>query len=227
MGSKNHLSAVFGMVFTVAAAAILGTLSAPTIAGSLASTPTSGQSNGQSANPWSALTIQDAWEVESYKELKDATAAANATILGTVRDVALGEQFVETEGPEVLRSYLITLTVNVDQALTGKIEGGGTTVRVEFGPFDGTDVNLADFQSLVGEQSVYLLRRKGSALEGRWARDPEQLADNVYRVVTFEGLLDENEDGTVEAPLTNDPGFSKDVEGDPFDALVRRVDAQG
>lgn len=222
MVSMNKTRSAAATLGTVIAAGLLGTLAAGALAGNIdESTPAA------PTNPWSVLSFAAGYEVESYAQLEGATRSATVSVLGTVTDVALGRQFVETDGREEMRSQMVTLVVSVDQVLTGQVKDGSQTVQVEFGPFDQGDLDLAKFEALIGEQSVYLLRQKGTGIPGRTGVDKQEVARNVYRVINSQGLLDEDTEGTVDAPVAEGAGFGQELEGMTFSKLVDEIDKLG
>ncbi|GAA4364888.1 hypothetical protein [Nocardioides caricicola] len=181
-------------------------------------------------DPWSLLAVEGV-ESERYASLDSMVDSGNVSILGTVRSVSAGRAYSDSEDGETQTLQLVDVEVAVDDVLAGSPTG--TLVTVEFGPYplEDLDTSIAGLQALLGEQSVYVLRRKGSGAptEGV-APDRAEYARGVYRTVSSQGLLDD-QDGTTTAPLADihlqENAFLSDLVDRPFDEAVAAVDHAG
>lgn len=217
-------------VAIIAAAGLLGTSAGQALAGQSAGprdAPVEGVISSGADNPWSQLRYEGSYEVETYDGLGGTVRSASVSVLGTVSDVRPGEVLIDSDGTEEMRYQSVVVSVSVDEVLSGAIGADSASIDVEFGPYAEEDLAENNFDELVGQQSIYLLRLKGEGVprEGI-AENPELMQRSVYRVVNSTGLLDDA-DGSVEAPLAEEEGFVADLEGEPFEEVVEEVDAQG
>lgn len=215
-------------VTIAAAAAVLGTAAGPALVGQpQAAAPNDSTPALAAANPWSKFSYEGAFEVEKYDGLRGTVRSATVSVLGTVTDVRPGEVLVDSDGKEEMRYQSVVVNVAVDAVLSGTVTDGTSSVDVEFGPFAEEDLASTSFDDLIGQQSIFLLRLKGSSVESEGIiADPSQMKRNMYRVVNSTGLLDDV-GGVVEAPLADGYGFVADLEGQPFDETVAKVDDAG
>ena len=215
-------------VTITAAAAVLGTVAGQALVGQPhAAAPKDSTFAVAAANPWSKFSYEGAYEVEKYDGLRGTVRSANVSVLGTVTDAQPGDVLVDSDGKEEMRYRSVVVSIAVDRVLSGTVTDGTSSVSVEFGPFAEEDLASTSFDDLIGQQSVFLPRLKGSRVDGEGiAADPSQMRRNVYRVVNSTGLLDDV-GGVVEAPLADGHGFVADLEGQPFDQTVTKVDAAG
>lgn len=225
---KKTIRSITGTAVLAVAAGVLGVAAGQALAGpqhverSHANAP-----QHQAVNPWSQLSYEGAYEVENYEALRGTVRSATVSVLGTVTSVRPGEVIVDSDGDEEMRYQSVIGSVDVDDVLSGAVADGTESVSVEFGPFAEEDLDSTNFTDLIGQQSIYFLRLKGSGVDSEGiAPDSEVLERNVYRVINSTGLLD-NAGGVVEAPLAEGDGFVADLEGEPFDQTVTKIDAQG
>lgn len=224
----NRIRSAATTVTIAAAAAVLGTAAGQAIVENPhATTPTDSTSGQVVATPWSKFSYEGAFEIERYAGLGSTVRSATVSALGTVTDVQPGDVLVDSDGKEEMRYQSVVVSVAVDEVLSGAVSDGGNSLDVEFGPFAEEDVATMSFDDLIGQQSIFLLRLKGSGVDSQGITAvPAQMKRNMYRVVNSTGLLDDVA-GLIQAPLADGKGFVGDLEGLPFDETVARVDAAG
>lgn len=215
-------------VAIAAAAAVLGTAAGQALVGQPHAAAPTGSTSGQvAASPWTKFSYEGAFEVERYDQLGVTVRSATVSVLGTVTDVQAGDVLIDSDGKEEMRYQSVVVNVAVDEVLSGAVTDGTSSVDVEFGPFAEEDLASMSFDDLIGQQSIYLLRLKGSGVDSQGITpDPALMKRNMYRVVNSTGLLDEV-GGVVEAPLADGDGFVATLEGQPFDQTVSKVDDAG
>lgn len=215
-------------VAIAAAAAVLGTAAGQALVGQPHAAAPTGSTSGQVApSPWTKFSYEGAFEVERYDQLGVTVRSATVSVLGTVTDVQAGDVLVDSDGKEEMRYQSVVVNVAVNEVLSGAVTDGTSSVHVEFGPFAEEDLASMSFDDLIGQQSIYLLRLKGSSVDSQGiTADPALMKRNMYRVVNSTGLLDDV-GGVVEAPLAEGDGFVAALEGQPFDQTVSKVDDAG
>jgi hypothetical protein len=177
------------------------------------------------SNPW-AIHYINGWEVESYDSLARLLDSADLVAVGTVIGVKPGPTWVESEGDETMTSEITAYTVELTDVLTGKPVGSRAgQITLEFGPNSPDAVEGRT--AVVGESSLFILRRKGSPIPsiGRVGPMKDELAREVYRVVNSTGVIDDV-DGAAALPLGDpDQAWAEDLERGSFADAVEQVRA--
>lgn len=180
---------------------------------------------GQERNPWAIHQITG-WEVEWYDSLPSLTDSADLVAVGTVTDARPGRTWVESEGDETMTSEMTVYTVELGEILGGKPVGPTSgEITLEFGP--NTPSAVEERTAVVGETSLFILRRKGAPIPSIERLEPmkDEFAREVYRVVNSAGLIDEV-NGAAELPLGEaDQAWSAELERGSFADVVERVRA--
>ena len=181
----------------------------------------------QESSPWAVHRI-DGWEIESYDSLARLVDAADLVALGTVVDVRPGPRWVESEGDETVTSKITAYTVELTEVLSGEPVGEtADRITLEFGPATrelGPDA-VESRAAVVGESSLFILRRKGAPIPSIGRREPmkQDFAREVYRVVNSIGVIDDA-DGAAHLPL-GEPGqpWAESLERGSYADAVARV----
>lgn len=174
-------------------------------------------------NPWAQFRMTGL-EAEQFANLRSMVRSANVTVLGTVLSGGPGERINDAEGSDVDTEVMIDLEVRVDEVLAGTLGKNSETVTVTFGPVPAADVSPAMWRPVVGEQSIFALRRAGAAIPGLAKKDPRVFAQNIYYVVYSKGLIDEEADKTA-FPTADQDGFARKLRGQDFDTTLQQVRA--
>jgi hypothetical protein len=175
------------------------------------------------AKAWRNLAPGGAEEVEHFDTLGELSDTTDVVVTGVVTAAAPGRVVVEGDPSEdgVIYQFL-ELTVDVEDNLA---DAGRAQYAVEFGPYVQDDLAEAAWPAdLVGDEGIFVLRRKGSANPDTGA--PQVAAEfelNKYRLVSSQGLL-LNDGGEVAAPLAEEAGFPNNLEGADYETTVARVD---
>ena len=248
-----HRLRVLSLVAIVAAAAA-GCTAAPAGAGGAAaggpslrpsqSTPTQ-PSDPSPATSIEPLSADEAWAMLipgdpasiSYRSPAALMRDADLVVVATTGELTEGPDFTDEYGNVI---HLASLTLNVERVLRGTVktrEPGTLTLRTWLGVGDPGGYDYADtFASLatspISGRGVFFLANM-AALNTRMGGPPDHPAADpyAYQIQGGQGFL-RDVGGRVEPPrLSEDALFTmagrwqEDLRGQPFDALVRSLDA--
>lgn len=177
----------------------------------------------QAARAWRNLAPSGAEEVEHFTTLAELSDTTDVVLTGVVAAATAGRTITDGNPADDGQIYqFLELTVEVQDDLA---DATNARYAVEFGPYIQEDLTDATWPAtLVGDEGVFVLRRKGSANPETGAPQVDsEFALNKFRLVSSQGLL-LNDAGEVGVPLVEDPGFPSNLEGADFEATVVRVD---
>lgn len=161
-------------------------------------------------------------EVERYDSLAALSNATEDVVRGKVTAAEPGREIRDgnpSEGYETVQ--FLELTVQVGDNLG---DAKRAVYGVEFGPHPPSELSGTWVTTLVGDEGIFVLRRKGSANPITGARQVDaELNLDKYRLVSSQGLL-LNDSGAVAVPLAVDAGFPSDLDGADFESTANRVD---
>ncbi len=181
------------------------------------------RASSEAAQAWRNLAPGGAEEVEHFDTLAELSDTSDVVVTGVVTAASPGRVVIDGDPSDDALTYqYLELTVEVEDNLA---EAGRTQYAVEFGPYLQEDLAAAAWPGdLVGDEGIFVLRRKGSANPETGA--PQVASEfelNKYRLVSSQGLL-LNDGGEVAAPLVEESGFPNNLEGADYEATVARVD---
>ena len=177
----------------------------------------------------------------SYRSPAALMRDADLVVIATTGELIEGPDFTVTnESGRVAIVHLASLTLNVERVLRGTVktrEPGTLTLRMWLGVGDPGGNDYADtFESLaaspISGRGVFFLANL-AALNTRMGGPPDHPAVDpyAYQIQGGQGFL-RDVGGRVEPPrLSEDALFTmagrwqEDLRGQPFDALVRSLDA--
>lgn len=177
---------------------------------------------------WESVAVNGV-ESEHYDDLATMAQAADAVVVGTMRDIALGRVVHDLEseaegGAAAANSavYFAYATIAVEENLGGRHPAVGKELRLQF--LLGTPQLLPELRDkLPQERAIFFLRDMGRKAAARGAPEPLRSdLQGVYDFVSSQGLLRDFA-GNVELPeMPRDP-FLVRLRGARFSDIVEQV----
>lgn len=192
--------------------------------------PGATDNGGGAARTWQRIESQAQGgavrEVEHFDSLTQMTESADVVVRGRVISTQPGRLVGKEDQQGGGAARYLNVNVEVEQDLRGTIVTDSPgTLAIEFGPYD-LESNLAvEGGKLLGDEALFFLRLKGSAIPGVAPEpDPEEMALGLYRVVSSQGLF-VNNGGLAVAVWAERGSFTDQLNDVSFEELVERTSA--